>query len=749
MSARRPEGHERRDTSLVWTRLHLPRPLDQPRVEALLLALASDRRSPNLVFELRASTEGVSHLLGTSATAVQGIKRLLRDHVPGLATQAAPDRVAVSEVGRMELRPAQVPLRTDNATVVARALLSAVGVRLRQGETVAVQVVLGRRRPPLMLGPSHPSPRQSIWQLLTSGSQDASREELRQLRQRAEDAGFDATVRVGTHSPDPDRARRLSVTLHSALFTAKGPGVRIEFVHDNPRTLTEANLPRRWPLELSCAELVGLLGWPLGDDEYPGMPALHPKPLRPASAVETTHRTFARSLAPGDERQVGVSARDSLLHTIAYGPTNAGKSTVFLNLITADLQARRPGAVIDPKRQLVDDVLARVPKDRLDDLVVLDVSRDNPIGFNPLDVTGRDPDVVVDGILSVFGALFTDGWGPRTADIFSGTLRTLGRASAASGVPATLADIPRMLTDDGFRRRVVGQVPHDEGLASFWGWYESQSPQARQAAISSPLNKLRQLLLRPSLMRMVDQRDTKFRLRDIWRDNRVVLVPLNEALIGSGTAEMLGSLIVADLWQSVQERASERSPEKRPGFVVVDEAPRFLHLPTSMGDALALSRSMGVGWSLAAQFTRQFPKDLRSAVDHNARTKIVLGTEYEDAAHFARGSKDLKVEDFTSLGRFQAYANLVADGRPSGWSLVETLPPPPQVAKPAAVLRHVERRWATPAAPPEAPTTSSPARNALDGTQPERPVTSQAHPPPDPTAPPMPPMTVGRKRRQP
>lgn len=686
---------------LVWTRLHLPRPLDESRTLSLLVALASDRRSPDLIFELRADTDGVTHLLGCNSTAVQGIKRIMRDQIPGIAFQAASARAQVTEVGRLDLRPRQMPLRTDNSADVARALLSATAAPLRKSELVVVQIVLGRRRPPGSLHPNTISPSRSWWEPLISGNRPASTEERRQLKVRAEDSGFDAAVRLGTRGSDPDRTRRLTVNLHSALFTAKGIGARMDFIRDDPRAINDARIPRRGWIELACAELLGLLGWPLGNDEYPGMPALHPKPLRPASSVHAGDRVFAQSLAPGDTRLVGVSATDGLLHTVAYGPTNSGKSTVALGSIVADLEAGRPIAVLDPKRQLIDDVLARVPKDRLDDVVLLDVSQERPVGFNPLDVTGRDPDVVVDGIMSVFGSLFTDGFGPRTLDIFSGTLRSLARASAITGSPATLADIPRMLTDAAFRRSIVAHVRADEGLAGFWNWYESQSPGAQNAAISAPLNKLRQLLLRPALMRMLDQRETRFRLRDIWRDNAIVLVPLNEALIGAGTAEMLGSLIVADLWQSVQERAAEVKPESRPGFVYVDEAPRFLHLPTSMADALALSRSMGVGWFLAAQFARQFPKELRSAIDMNARTKIVFGTEYEDATHFARGNRDLTADDFMSLGKFQAYANLVADGRPQGWSLVSTLPPPKPTIRPERVVAHSQARWA--AHPPPAP----------------------------------------------
>lgn len=215
------------------------------------------------------------------------------------------------------------------------------------------------------------------------------------------------------------------------------------------------------------------------------------------------------------------------------------------------------------------------------------------------------------------------------------------------------------------------------------------------------------------MVRMLDQRGGRFRLRNVFRDNKVVLVGLNEGLVGPGTASLLGSLVIAEVWQATQERASEPGASQRPGMVVVDEAPRFLNLPVSLADALAVSRSLGVGWFLAAQFRDQFPPALRTAVDSNARSKLIFATEYDDARDTARLALELEPEDFMALGRFQAYANLVADGAPSGWALIKTLPPPPATTDPAEMRATVRRNYTSPRVPiptPSAPAPAAPTR---------------------------------------
>lgn len=726
-----------KQASLAFAALHLPRPLDVTAVGNFLTRLASEHTAPPVVLEVRADAQGVRHLLGARASDLPRLRQLFGDLLPGTVVTAskvdAPVlRPEMTATARLRLRPAGLPLRSDAAEATTRALLSALAVHLTGDEAVAVQVVLGPRRSPRLVPRTMNDPGVSWWHLLTKGTRPADAELRSRLKERLGQVGLAATIRLGATGGTPERRRRFVMSLLGALTTAQGPGMHLGLVREPATRFNEARVPRFWPLSLGVSEFVGLLAWPLGDGELPGLPPLHPKPARAAANVHSGSRVFAQSSAPGDERLLGIGAKDQTFHAVAYGPSGSGKTNVLLHLILADVEAGRPVVVLDPKRQLIDDILARLPEHRTDDVVELNAADTSPVGFNPLDVTGRDPDVVVDGILAVFQAVFADGWGPRTSDIFSAGLRTLARASTPRH-PATLLDLPRLLTDAAFRRRRVGRVQDDVALAGFWAWYESQSPAAQAAAIAPPLNKLRQFLLRPALIRMLDQRDGKFRLRDVFRENKVVLVPLNEGLIGPGTASLLGSLIIAEVWQATQERASEADVQQRPGVVYVDEAPRFLNLPVSLADALAVSRSLGVGWFLASQFREQFPSALRGAVDINARSKIQFATEHGDAQAAAKLAPDLSAEDFMALPRFHTYLNLVADGAPSGWALAKTLPPPPPVHDPEVVQARVRANYAP-----------SPAEAAGDEATPENPTATVDEAP----APSKQSERIGRKRRK-
>ncbi len=667
----------------VFSQLQIPRPLEVAQVEALLLRLAADRAAPPLVFEARAEHGAlIQHLVGTPAEHVKWVQRTLRHLLPGLDINALDQpRLPVGHATKLRVRPQAFALSTDRAELISLSLLSALDARLHKGERLVLQIVLGPRTAPKHLPKEIPDPTQPWWQLLSQGELSASRTVREQIDARVGQHGFGTAIRIGVAAKTPERRKQLVVGVLGAISTAQDRGTYVDLRFEPASRLNTPRAPLRWRLRLGATELTGLLAWPLGEIDAPGVAPLHPRPLRIPEKVCRTERLFAVPVGSGPKAPVGIASGDIAAHLLAMGPTGVGKSTVLLNLVAADVAAGRAVLVIDPKWQLIRDIIERaVPAERMDDVVVIDpadAKAGRVVGFNPLNVGERDPDVVVDGLVAVLKAVFHDGWGPRTEDIIHSALLTLARVGVSRKQPFTLMHLPPLLTDERFRRSIIGEVVNDPGLGSFWSEYLAMSPGAQAQAIAAPMNKLRQYLLRPSLRAILGQAEPAFRLRDVFRDNKVVLVPLNEALIGPITAQLLGSLIVAETWSATMERASEANPAKRPATVVIDEVQQYLHLPVSIDDALSRSRSYGVGWHLAHQHRGQLPASTRSAVDTNAKSKVIFQPlDPDDASAVAKQAPDLKPIDFLSLGQYQAYVNLTAEGAPSGWALVRTLPAP-------------------------------------------------------------------------
>ena len=688
------------ERSLVFSRLHLPQPLVAEEVTRLLARLTTSDTPRPLLFETRAGDSGISHLIGYHPEATKRVHQLLEAHLPTIRLEPNANREDVAAAGRVTLTPRSLPLDAAAAHRVIHSVYAVFASR-RTEERIVVQVVLGRGYRPRIVPAKVADPtQQSLWDVLTVGSRPARGEIRRRLVDQAGYARLDATVRVGVSAATPARRAALARDLHGALQGLEAPGVRLGLVEQTGARF-DAGTVGRSPLQLSPPELLPFLGWPMDDAPLPGMPAPHPRRLAPPATLTDGEAVFATSSAPGDERRVGMLPAGRLQHLVATGPTGSGKSVgVFAPLILADIAAHRPCVVIDPKRQLVDYIVDHAPASAAGQIVILDAAEKHPVGFNPLDTMGRNADVIVDGILAALKAVFEDGWGPRTEDLLHAGLLTLARSGEARSKPHTLLDLPRLLTDIGFRRTVTAATSGDPVLSAFWAGYEEMSPGQRASVIAAPMNKLRKYVLRRNLTAVLGQASPKFRLRDVFREGKTVLVPLNDALLGPGAARLLGSLVVAEIWMATLERAAEQKPTARPGMVFVDEVQQFLNLPTSIADALATSRSYGVGWHLAHQFRGQLSPSMRAAFDSNARSKVVFAVGPDDAKEFARMTSSLDAEDFQALPPYELYANLVDTTAPAGWFSARTLSPTPDAGNGAAIRKVNHAVYGADADPP-------------------------------------------------
>lgn len=678
---------------IVWRQLHWQRPLDPQRVIGLLRHWAADQRSPRLVLEARATKDGVSYLLGTPSAAMNMTETTIGHWLPGTTlTSFESARSPLLVARRLKASTGHRALRTDDPEAVVRPILGAL-THVRADEQLVLQLVLGPRRVPLAVPTQSPS---SIvapwWQVALHGNGGTVDSEKRTaLRSKVSDHGFACTIRLGVTAETPPRRQTLLLGLMAAIRTSESAGIQLRFTNERADRLNRASAPLLlWPLRMGVAELACLTAWPLGDGDLPGQPPLHAKRLPPAPGTTGNGRVIARATMPGTDANLVLSAQAALQHLHVIGPTGTGKSTLLGSLICQDIAAGRAVVVIEPKGDLVEEVLARVPERRRDDVVVLDASDTCPVGLNPLASSGRRPEVVADGILAIFKQLYGEAIGPRSSDILHAGLLTL-----ASRPDASLVMLPLLLTHHGFRRSLTSRLRDPIALEPFWAQYDSWSDGERAAAIAPVRNKLRPLL-RPSLRAVLGQRQPRFQLRQVFTERKLLLVPLRRGVLGPEAASLLGSLVVAELWQATQERAAIPAERRHPVMVYIDEVQDYLRLPTDLADGLAQARGLGVGFTLAHQFLGQLPPAMRTAVLANARSRVAFQTSHADAVELAKGHPELSAEDFTALGQYEVYASLFAQGAVTPYASGRTLPPDPVTTNPAELRRASRERYGRP-----------------------------------------------------
>ena len=394
----------------------------------------------------------------------------------------------------------------------------------------------------------------------------------------------------------------------------------------------------------------------------------------------------------GTHRPIALTVRDRSRHLLALGSTGCGKSSLIASMVLADCDAYRGVVLIDPKTDAARDVA-----DRLDDtarrrLVLIDPDAAGPVPLlNLLDP--HDP-VAVDNLVAVFASIYRRSWGDRIAEAFRMGCQAViadyhhrvaletDKDPDAQTVPIpmsipvpipTLRDVLNLLTKPATRHRIVAALQDsadhlnddlNADIATYWAAFNNRSDAGQDRDSAAVLNKLRGLLMRDRFTRQLLTGTGPPLDMAAVLDGGICLARLPEGLLGADTTSLIGSLLVAKVWQATTARARLREHQRLPAALYLDEAHRFLHLHTPIDTMLSQARGYGLGMVLALQnFAQLGTRELREGVSANTLHKLFFRLSPEDATYAERHTYPLlTAHDLSHLDNFVAAARLHPDG---------------------------------------------------------------------------------------
>jgi hypothetical protein len=460
------------------------------------------------------------------------------------------------------------------------------------------------------------------------------------------------------------RLRGLAHALASAtaLYTGRNWLARRHLRH--PAAAIAARRLRRGDL-LSVPELAAIARLP-ADPALPGLAragarAVPPPPAIPVPGPHTRPLGVSDAGAP---RPVGLAVPDARHHLRICGPTGTGKTTLIAGQILADAHAGRGVVFVDPKGDAVTSLLARLPEAAAGKVVLFDPgNRGAPPCLNVLQGDG----------------------------IFRAACLTLLQSVPPGSGLVTLADIPPLLGDGAYRRRLTAGV-RDQVLKDFWDWYEQLTPPTRAHYIAPQMNKLRAFLLRKFARAAIAAGPSTFDMNGVLDSGGLCLARLPKGILGEETAQLVGSFIVARTWQAAARRARLPETARPDAGLYLDEAQNFLNLPYPLEDILAEARAYRLSVTMAHQNLAQLPADLRQGISANARSQIIFSVSPEDARDLERHTAPvLTAHDLSHLGPWQAAARLVAGSAETPAFTFRTQPLPPPVPGRARHIRRAAR----------------------------------------------------------
>ena len=176
---------------------------------------------------------------------------------------------------------------------------------------------------------------------------------------------------------------------------------------------------------------------------------------------------------------------------------------------------------------------------------------------------------------------------------------------------------------------------------------------------------------------------------------RLLLVRVPKGTLGEDTSRLLGSFVVARVWQAALARAGRPEAWRPDAALYVDEVHNYLSLPTPLAEMLAEARGYRLSLCLAHQHLGQLPREMREAIAANARTKIFFQLSAEDAAALERSvAPELHAHDLAHLPAHTAAVRLCHGGETGAAFTLTTEPLPAGDTQRAEEVRAAARERA-------------------------------------------------------
>ena len=446
---------------------------------------------------------------------------------------------------------------------------------------------------------------------------------------------------------------------------------------------------------LSSEEVTSLFHFPLGTTLSPRIKFLKSKPSEPPPNLPQEGIVLGKNIFRGVESPIRMTKSDRRRHFYLLGQTGTGKSTLMENMIYQDILNGDGVAFVDPHGTAIERILGFIPPERMNDVIIFDpADMAKPLGLNMLEFDLNFPEqktFIVNEILSIFQKLFlAETMGPMFDQYFRNAMLLL-MDDYANEVP-TLVNIPRVLTDDTYRRDKLSRETNPI-VKNFWELEAEKAGGEAALANMAPYitSKINGFIANEFLRPILSQKKSAFNFRELMDQKKILLVNLSKGRIGDINASLLGMIIVGKILIAALSRVNTPEEQRADFYLYVDEFHNFT--TDSISTILAEARKYRLNLIIANQFIKQLVDKIRDAVFGNVGSMAVFRVGADDAEFLKNQFEPVfSPQDLLNIDNFNCYAKLLINNQTTRPFNIKIDPPPASNPELALQLKESSRQ---------------------------------------------------------
>lgn len=500
------------------------------------------------------------------------------------------------------------------------------------------------------------------------GKTEASRDEKISRRRKVDsEPNFTACLRIAARSQHHDRSAALGHSVIMSIKASDGPKVKFvyrEIKSDLSTMVNEAWTPIRPQLQLSVSELVPRVGWPLGSDHIQGVARASFTHLPPDDNVSSEGIVIGVSSQPGSERLVAMGADQFRYHGFIGGKPGRGKTTLAVTTLSQLFSRGHGGVLLEQDGDLVDRLLNQLDWQTQQRVVLLDFSDpDNHVGINPFEF--ETPMQIASKLAELFKRIYNAESGVTLKKMLFHGISALGETGEATLLDLIPLFAPQTTGDELWSRDRISRLKSPE-LKQFFAAWEKKKPADRERELAPIMNRFWELTLEPQIANTLNHTRSTIDIGEILRENKILLVNLKG--VDNNMAQVIGSLLVSWVWDA----SLKNVPETHDNIMFLDEAHGFSHFEKTIGDIYAMGRRRKLGLFLATQGINQLPREVQSAVQINAGTRLIFESGPDEAYIYQKSFAHPQVTQQAIVG-LEKYMMMAKVMTPEGTSSPMTL----------------------------------------------------------------------------